>query len=445
VDFSPQQIVALEKVEAWYHTSPNQVFRLFGYAGTGKTTIAKTIAAKFARTIERENKQGDLVPFSTVQYAAYTGKAALVMQRNGCKDARTLHSLAYIPEADLYELKINALKNELDRADTARQAEIQVQIKELLKQASQANLNFVLNEMSDLTATELLIIDECSMVDEAMALDILSFGVKVLVLGDPAQLPPVAGEGYFINVKPDVLLTEIHRQAEDNPIIKLASDVRNYKRLQVGTFGDSRVIKNPAKEERKNLALDADIIIVGKNATRRAYNKAIREAKGLPDRTPVKGDKVICLKNTADKKFINGAIFTIEELAFKKKKNRKTGVEEIDTSRYEMVLRPEGSKNVIKADGVHPYHFQGVALEKNGELSGLPQGTTEAEATDIQHDLRYAPYQFDFAYAITCHKSQGSQWDKVFIKDESSVFRDSSAKWIYTAITRAAKSVVVEI
>lgn len=434
MELSAEQAQALKDIEAWY-TDPNakQIFRLLGYAGTGKTTLAKSIAAKFGRTTMRENKNGDLVQFSTVQYGAYTGKAALVMDRNGCKGARTLHSLAYIPEQDLLELKIKALRDRSETATGDEAKQLEKEIKDLLKQASQATLRFVLNEMSDLTATELLIIDECSMVNEEMALDILSFGQKTLVLGDPAQLPPVGGEGYFINVKPDVLLTKIHRQAEGNPIIKLASNVRNYKGCMPGEFGDSRVVKKPSKEERRDLALAADICIVGKNATRRAFNKAIRAHKGLPEGEPVKGDRIICLKNTPDKKFINGAIFTVDMV----------GVN--DKGLYEMVLIAEDGETRTKVEGVHPYHFQGIMMEKNGELTGAPQDLTDKEVNDIHSKLKFAAYQFDFAYAITCHKSQGSQWDNVFIKDESSIFRDSSAKWLYTAITRAAKRVVVEV
>ena len=58
------------------------------------------------------------------------------------------------------------------------------------------------------------------MVDEDLGRDLLSFGKPVLVLGDPAQLPPVKGGGFFTEAEPDVMLTEVHRQAADNPIIR---------------------------------------------------------------------------------------------------------------------------------------------------------------------------------------------------------------------------------
>jgi exodeoxyribonuclease-5 len=78
----PQQEAALNAVAAWFRRGEPQIFRLFGYAGTGKTTLAKQIA---------EDVDGD------VAFAAFTGKAALVMRSRGCKDARTIHSLIYRP------------------------------------------------------------------------------------------------------------------------------------------------------------------------------------------------------------------------------------------------------------------------------------------------------------------------------------------------------------
>ena len=87
---------------------------------------------------------------------------------------------------------------------------------------------FTLNQFSPVKDAGLVVIDECSMVDDRMGQDLLSFGTKVLVLGDPAQLPPVRGSGFFTDTEtPDVMLTEIHRQAKDNPIIAMATKVRN--------------------------------------------------------------------------------------------------------------------------------------------------------------------------------------------------------------------------
>ena len=76
------------------------------------------------------------------------------------------------------------------------------------------------------------------MVDERLARDLLSFGTKVLVLGDPFQLPPVQGAGFFTAHEPDIMLTEIHRQAADNPIIRMSMEIREGGFLEHGRYGD---------------------------------------------------------------------------------------------------------------------------------------------------------------------------------------------------------------
>ena len=77
------------------------------------------------------------------------------------------------------------------------------------------------------------------MVDAELGRDLMSFGVPVLVLGDPAQLPPIQGGGFFTEAEPDMMLTEVHRQAEDNPIIRLSMDIRAGRDLDLGRYGET--------------------------------------------------------------------------------------------------------------------------------------------------------------------------------------------------------------
>ena len=174
-DWSPEQARALDDASRWMKKRgrSDQVFRLFGYAGTGKTTLARHLA---------EGVDGNVV------FAAFTGKAALVMQSRGCENARTIHSLIYRP-----------------------------------KEIESEEPSFVLNGDSEAANARLIVIDECSMVDEELGRDLLSFGRPVLVLGDPAQLPPVKGGGYFTEAEPDVMLSQVHRQAAGDPIVRLMS------------------------------------------------------------------------------------------------------------------------------------------------------------------------------------------------------------------------------
>src|SRR6185437_5494523 len=232
-EFSPHQDAALKAVAQWLKAKPGangtpQVFRLFGYAGTGKTTLAKHIA---------EGVDGD------VKFAAFTGKAALVMRSKGCFDAQTIHSMIY-------------------RA----------------RETGEETPSFDLWDDAPVSKASLIIIDECSMVDEELGRDLMSFGVPVLVLGDPAQLPPIQGGGFFTESQPDAMLTEVHRQAVDDPIIRLSMDIREGKELVRGDYGDSQVVAKSALDPDR--VLKADQILVGRNVTRRAYNKRMRERKG---------------------------------------------------------------------------------------------------------------------------------------------------------------------
>src|SRR6201995_3044782 len=196
--FTPHQDSALKAVSHWLKAKPGkhgtpQVFRLFGYAGTGKTTLARHIADGVG---------------GGVKFAAFTGKAALVMRNKGCDGASTIHSLIY----------------------RARESGVE-------------QPSFDLWDDAPASKAKLIVIDECSMVDEDLGRDLLSFDCPLLVLGDPAQLPPIAGGGFFTDCEPDAMLTEVHRQAEHDPIVRMSMAVREGRALDVGEFGESQVVR----------------------------------------------------------------------------------------------------------------------------------------------------------------------------------------------------------
>lgn len=409
MEWGPQQDKALVKVGRWLQQPDQQLFRLFGYAGTGKTTLAKHLASGVS---------------GTVLFAAYTGKAASVLKASGAPNAQTLHSLIYHPKERSRE-RLDELKVELagleemmrttppedwQRDWEDRQQRLQGEIRS--EEKNNKRPDFTLNLESPLRTASLLVVDECSMVDEEMAQDILSFGCPVLVLGDPAQLPPVKGTGYFTDATPDVMLTEIHRQARDNPIIELATRVRNGERLQQGRYGESSVIGRATPE----LATEANQVLVGKNATRTATNRRMRELLGFQGSPfPLAGEKLVCLRNDSELGLLNGTLHT-----------SLTDAEELG-GYVNLRIRPEDYQ---EADPVlvpaHPEHFNG-------------------DPEQIGYWDRRSAQEFTFGYALTCHKAQGSQWGNVLIIDESRVFRsrDVQRKWLYTAITRAAERVTV--
>jgi exodeoxyribonuclease-5 len=363
MSWSPQQDAALKAVAAWLKRGEPQVFRLFGFAGTGKTTLAKQLAAD----IEGE-----------VAFAAFTGKAALVLRSKGCAEARTIHSLIYRPH----------------ESDTDEPS-------------------FVLNEESLVAKASLVIIDECSMVDSELGRDLLSFGKPVLVLGDPAQLPPVKGGGFFTEAEPDIMLSEVHRQAADNPIIRMSMQVREGGRLKLGAYGESKVIEKHAIDAGQ--VTHADQILVGLNRTRRSYNKRLRELFGFSDPFPEIGDKLVCLRNDKTKGLLNGGIWLVKTTApVRRKKLRFNVVPEDDPSRKPLRI------------GVLPAFFEGLE-----ESLPLPQRRDSDE--------------FDYGYALTVHKAQGSQWNNIVLFDESGAFREHRNRWLYTGITRAAERLTLVV
>ena len=373
--FSPQQEAALAAVSDWLSQSPPKpIFRLFGYAGTGKTTLAR----HFAEGLDGE-----------VQFAAFTGKAAQVLRSKGAKNARTIHSLIYRPRGE----------EELEDEETGKTSVAPA---------------FSLNRQSPVSRAELIIVDECSMVDEALGRDLLSFGTPVLVLGDPGQLPPISGGGYFTDAEPDFLLTEIHRQAKDNPIIRMAMDVREGRAVTHGDFGDGvRVISK--REVETDRVQAADQVLVGTNRTRRRYNARLRELHGFDGPYPRAGDKMVCLRNDPSKGLLNGSLWTVTAAGGGKAKNFVS-----------LVVAPEEGDSE-----------RGSAKIKLLRAAFDDPGAEIAWATKRRFD------DFDFGYALTVHKAQGSQWDDVVLFDESWAFKDTRDRWLYTAITRAAKTLTV--
>lgn len=368
MSWSPQQEAALKAAHKWLKakTSP-QIFRLFGYAGTGKTTLATELAS---------GATGDVV------FATYTGKAAMVLRSKGIPTASTIHSLIYSVKQD----------------------------------AVTGQPTFVLNPDSEASTAGLIVIDECSMVDDQVALDLLSYGVKVLVLGDPFQLPPVKGTGFFTNADPDFMLTEVHRQAADNPIIRMSMDIREGRGLQFGDYGESRVILRRDLEQDE--VTGADQVLVGKNRTRRAFNRRLRQLAGIDSPLPVPGDRLVCLRNNSEKSLLNGGLWDVIKSAAA---NDNFPVPHIE-ARVKSI-DPGGAANPVDVS--------------------VPLAFFEGTEGDLHWKDRKPFDEFDYGYALTVHKSQGSQWDNVCLFDESGTFRDTADNWLYTGVTRAAERITV--
>jgi exodeoxyribonuclease-5 len=159
--------------------------------------------------------------------------------------------------------------------------------------------------------------------------------------------------------------------------------------------------------------LGADQVLVGVNRTRRAYNQRMRELLGFGEPMPVAGDRLVCLRSDRAKGLINGGLWRVEALGGVMKDFVK------------MTLRPEdeGARSAVK-----------VAV-----LTAFFEGR-EAE---LAFAVRRKSDEFDYGYALTVHKAQGSQWDNVMLFDESFAFREHRARWLYTGLTRAARRLTV--
>ncbi len=398
----PEQQKAKELALLWLEAfkrdprSTPQIFRVFGYAGTGKTTVIKSFTNE--------------IP-GVVLYAAFTGKAALVMQRNGLP-ASTIHSLIYMPILPDKKLFFK-MKEGFALAQESGDKDMQKEFSDQMREAQ--SMHFELNDESKLYNAALLVLDECSMVNDEMLQDLLTFGIPILVLGDPGQLPPISGTGALIADKPDVLFTEIHRQALDNPIINLSFKARKGLNIPLDDYGESSHIK--LRDLTKEKALAFDQIMVGKNTTRRNWNRRMRGILGYDGMYPNVGEKLICLKNQKSLGLFNGLLTTVEEI-----------IEEFDDY-IEMSLTTELNKKVIAR--VHRAHFQ--EYHQPGLVKSL-------QWWDFKNTE-----EFDFGYAITVHKSQGSQWDNTGFYDDKflSWKKSDRCKWLYTGITRAVDTVTL--
>lgn len=343
-----------------------------GYAGTGKSYLINAIVDAFGFSEEE------------VAYACYTGKASLVLQKQG-KNAMTLHKLLYISYPDGYGGFIHKPKDQLDE-----------------------NL-------------KLIIVDEISMCPKDLWKLLLSHNIYVIGLGDPFQLPPI-GDSLKLLDKPHIFLTEVMRQALDNDIIKYSMELREGKILKAGIRGKNIQTYN-RNELTTGMLLWADQILCGKNATRHSINNKMRELLGK-EGLLADNDKLICTKNYWHKMsehqnfLVNGIIGNVSQIAINPWNHdvRAKFISDEDsfsTLHLDEKLLSTGSPT--------------IEVDKNGKVK-------------INRKI-----EMDYGYAITVHKAQGSQFDKVLVYNEYLYGEENHNRWLYTAITRAVDKVVVII
>jgi len=389
-----------------------RVTRLFGYAGTGKTTIVRYVV-----------EEAGLDP-ARVIYAAPTGKAAAVLTRKGCT-AKTIHSLLYLPPE-----KGKQVHESVDgKFSTHPVSECRQSVCGRRAKAGRDEFRWTIDDAKTYLASRasLLVIDEASMVGTKLGTDIMSLDIPVLAVGDPMQLQPVNDKQFFMDSKPNALLTQIERSGSD--VLPLAQDIRlhglraaaRYPDIAVGRIGQSQ-------------ALNYSQIIVGKNATRDGKNRKMRELQGYDADTPMVGERIICLRNNYGLGCLNGQQFTITEI------HEEQGDWWARQGMFVAYLACDcNADSGIEARcpicGWNSNRLMPVWLK------GFEGHAGERSLADMHYQEGNRAMMATYGYCITAHKSQGSEWPSVLVLNEA--WGKESVQWLYTAVTRAQELVTI--
>lgn len=417
-------------------------FVFTGYAGSGKSTCVGALIEHLGLTPKQ------------VMFMAPTGKAAKVLSRKLKESgwpigAITIHKGIYIPKtekADMIDRQIVDLlqhKKYVESAGDAGQphhdpeyaaydtkqtdqliAELTVELSELMEREG---LKFNLKDVSEFPPdVELIVVDEASMVGTEIVMDLESFGVPILAIGDPGQLPPVGDDWGFSMQDPDVFLKEIHRQAADNPIIHLATLARQGRALPVKDYGDGvRVVNRRDDDVTYNMDRDA-MVLVGTNKKRWAITDRIRKELGYTETGPMEGEPLLVCRNSRTRPgLVNGTLLRCTE---------DHGDLENGIGWFKLKAEDEEVADLTYELNVTQGLFEEHYFRKKGAHSAPDHDAFRANKEN-EH--------VDWGHAITVHKSQGSEFDDVALHDESPVFRQDAQRWLYTGITRASKQLTV--
>ena len=355
VTLSEEQEKAVDEINKRMKRNP--YVTLGGYAGTGKTSVIRHLVKHWRG----------------VAVAALCGKAVNVLRCKGVKNAQTIHSLIYehIPNTDPPEF---ARRDQLATESGRR--------------------------------VRKLIIDEASMVDEVMRDDLLSYNVPILFVGDHGQLEPIGRESWLMQ-NPDVVLNTIHRQAQDSPIIRLATALREGREVPYweSKLGDVRIVEKNRFWELLRPNMTA---ICAFNRTRHKINAECRKMLGRTSQYPVEGDKLVCLKNNREFQIFNGQLATCLDA-------------KLSENGRDMTLKARLDDDRVVEMPCAPWQF--------GQ-----------DATEGMHRMPWLTF-WDWGNALTCHRAQGSEMDDVIVLEERSPLWNMR-RWAYTASTRARMTLI---
>lgn len=411
-ELTDEQNGVIKGLVNWHKKQNEQKTSLVGFAGTGKTFVIGFL-------IKQLN-----IKVSQVYFAAYTGQAALVLKgRVPLYDTSTIHRL-------IYRVKMEKNKPVFELRTT-------------------------------LPGIKLIIIDEASMISEEIFEDLMSFGIPIIFVGDAGQLSSIGKNKFNVLENPDFRLNQIHRQAEGSPIIHLSMLARTKSKIEPGKYGDNVIVmrkKDTSQKMLDNIYKRSDQVICGYNKTRKEINTRTRELLGFTSNEPQVNDKVVALKNNWEIEvggipITNGMTGYVKNIYTSEEMENKNIViptdEEVDifgSKRKKYVPKKKADEKSKKRNR----EYYGMDIETNFGDNVLFEGLNVLKSGFQEEEEKLFPYefklyeQFTFAYGVTCHKSQGSQYDNVALVSEVLDFSEHHL-WLYTGVTRAKEKLILLI
>ncbi len=366
-----------------------------GYAGSGKSTLVKFIVD--ALEVNPDN----------ICYCAFTGKAAEVLRKKGNRNVCTLHKLLY-------------------------------------EHIPMPNGSF-LRKAKDTIDYKIIVVDEVSMAPKHMMDLLMTHNVYIICLGDPFQLPPIdKDEDNGLLYHPHIFLDEIMRQAQESEIIQLTMKIRNYEAIDYMNGQEVKIISN--SQLNTGILTWADQILTATNSKRQQINNIMRQLQGR-EGEPQDGDKMICLRNYWDSyssdgnPLINGTIGILTN-SYKTVHYIPRFIiqNEKKISSFEVL-----AGDLISSDSDERYSH--IDMDYNMIVTGNKCCDWKLAYTLGKYRKKIGeivPKEFTYAYAITVHKAQGSEWPKVAVLEENFPFaKEEHARWLYTACTRASDKLVL--
>ncbi|MEE4116784.1 MAG: AAA family ATPase [Marinilabiliaceae bacterium] len=417
----------------------DNIFVLTGYAGTGKTTLIKALV----RTLESFRFRSVLL--------APTGRAAKVLASYSGKEAFTIHKHIYRQRGS----KDGMGRFELDR--------------NLLKEAF-----FIVDESSMISnnSSEQSVFGSGRLLDDLVEFVYSGRDCKLILVGDTAQLPPVGSDispaldasvlgSYGFGVQ-NAILRKVVRQAEESGILMNATGIRmmveegspDLPKFRLEGFSDIKRISGEFLLEELESSYsfagsDGTIVVVNSNRLANKYNQGIRNRILYREEDISSGDRVMIVKNnyywTEDDENIdfiaNGDIAVIKKIVSREERyGYKYADMILEFGDYNTELEVKVILDTLWTDKASLGYDENRELFQNVQADYIHLKTRKKQYDAVKKDPFFNAMQIKFAYAVTCHKAQGGQWERVFFDQGMFNAQEPTIdylRWLYTAVTRS--------